>query len=127
MYTIDSENEARTLRIDNAEDLMDREWNIIRDARSCFPRKICFHQNPTTQVSTVYNNAEILAYNGELPAPKCNPNTLAYRATATRGSRDKNNYDKPLLYTGYPQKRCPVKCAKTNRLNPERLYADERQ
>lgn len=124
---VSSENEARTLRIENAEEIMDREWNNLRNTRSCYPKKNCFHQNPTTRVTTAYNNAEILAYNGDLSAPKCNVDSHDYRATTTKGSRDGRPGFKPTPYAGYPQERCPVRCAKTNRLKPERLNTDEQQ
>jgi hypothetical protein len=122
-----SENDARTLRIDNAEDIMDKEWNHTRDTKSCFPRKQCFHKHPTTRVTTTYNNAEILAYNGELPPPKCDLSCHDYRMTITDGGTRgipgcKTNKVDP--YSGYPPNRCPLRCAKTNRLRPERLYSD---
>lgn len=127
---VSSENEARTLRIDNGEEIMDREWDLLRDTRSCFPRKVCFHQNPSTRVTTAYNNAEILAYNGDLPAPKCNLDSHDYRMSASKGSRAGRpgfNQAKPSPFAGYPKDRCPVKCAKTNRLKPERMYPEEHQ
>jgi hypothetical protein len=126
-----SENEARTLRIDNAEVIMDREWNGLRDTRSCYPRQNCYHQNPVTRVTTAYNNAEILAYNGELPAPRCNLDAYDYRATTSKGSRiGRIGSNKPISsmpYAGYPKDRCPARCAKTNRLKPERLNEYDQQ
>ena len=79
-----SENEARTLRIDDADAIMDNEWNYLRDTRSCFPQKNCFHKNLSTRVTTAYNNAELLAYNGDIPAPKCDVNCHDFRATNDR-------------------------------------------
>ena len=123
-----SENESRTLRIDNAEDIMDRDWLQIRANKSCFPRRKCFHKNPTTRVTTAYNNAELLAYNGELPAPECNLDCYDYRATVTKGSLQGKpgcNHNKASPYAGYSPARCPVRCPQTNRLRPERLYSDD--
>lgn len=59
-----TENDSRTLRIENGEWIMDYEWDVLRATRSCFPTKTCFHKNSTTRVTSDYNNAEILAYNG---------------------------------------------------------------
>ena len=97
---VSSENESRTLRIDRADDIMDLEWNSLGNARACFPKKKCFHINPITQVTSAYNNAEILAYNGELPAPTCNANldTHDYRMSVTKGSRVNPQTKK----SGYP-------------------------
>ena len=126
---VSSENEARTLRIENADEIMDRDWTHLRANKSCFPRKRCFHKQPMTRVTTAYNNAEILAYNGELPAPECNMDCYDYRMTMTPGSAK----GRPgcaqshgiNLGTGYPTNRCPVRCAKTNRLKPEKLYCED--
>jgi hypothetical protein len=82
-----SENEARTLRINNAEQIMDDEWEKLLASRSCFPRKNCYHTYPRTLTSTAYNNAELLAYNGMLPSPKCNIGCHDNRLTDTSGSR----------------------------------------
>lgn len=120
-----SENESRMLRTQNAETIMDTEWQNLRDIKSCFTQKRCYHKNPTTLVSSAYNNAEILSYNGLLPAPECDVNCQDYRLTDTRGSTEKrpgcqdiqNNRD-------YPSSRCPVRYHKTNRLVPEGLRND---
>lgn len=116
-----SENDARTLRIENGERILDNDWVNLRKTNSCFPRKKCYHKHPTTKVSTAYNNAEILAYNNVLPAPSCDVDNYAdYRATQTvLSNRQQNN---PNPYYGYPPERCPRKCAKTNRLLPDGLY-----
>ena len=130
MNCVGSENEGRTLRIDNGEHIMDREWNNLRDTRSCFPQKKCFHQNPATRVTTAYNNAEILAYNGELPAPRCNLDPHDFRLTSTKGSRAGRPgmmKVKQTPYAGYPKDRCPARCPKSNRLLPERLVAEDQQ
>ena len=122
---IASENEARSLRIDNADQIMDDEWNHLRCSRSCFPRSSCFHQTPMTRVTTVYNNAELLAYNGEedIPAPKCNYNPKDFRLTITEGSmRQGNVQNSSPEFNGYPKDRCPRRCTKTNRIPPEKLY-----
>jgi hypothetical protein len=125
-----SENEARTLRIENADEIMDTEWNKVRATKSCFPTKVCFHKSPTTRVTTNYNNAEILAYNGDLPAPLCDVDCYDYRMTFTTGSRKpkpgcKHSANSRLSYAGYPANRCPERCVKTNRIRPEKLYPDD--
>jgi hypothetical protein len=120
-----SENEARTMRIENGEHIMDNDWAQIRNTKSCFPRKNCFHKQPSTKVTTDYNNAEILAYNGDLPAPPCDIGCHDYRLTRTRGSmagRTDCTPTKKNGFDGYPANRCPNRCAKTNRLVPDGLY-----
>lgn len=118
-----SENEARTLRIDNGEMIMDEEWEHLRKTKSCFPRKACYHQSPKTLVSTVYNNAEILAYNGKLPAPKCHPGCHDYRLTVTQGSlAGKPNCSESNGMNSYPADRRPQKFPRTSRILPDGLY-----
>ena len=120
-----SENEARTLRIENGDKIMDSEWEYLRNTRSCFNNKKCFHKNLSTRVTSAYNNAELLAYNGELPAPRCELDCHDYRISMTSGSKNgrKGCVQKPISeYAGYPADRCPSRCAKTNRLPPENLY-----
>lgn len=124
-----SENDARTLRIENGEWIMDYEWDSLRATRSCFPAKVCFHKNPTTRVTTDYNNAEILAYNGDLPAPKCDRDCHDYRMTVSVGSKKGRRACTPSpvenAYAGYPPEKCPKICKKTNRMRPERLRRGE--
>ena len=123
-----SENEARTLRIENAEEIMDNEWDWLRQTKSCHPKKQCFHKHPTTRVTTAYNNAEILAYNGVIPAPACDPACYDFRTTSTKGSRlPKKSCEttSQAPFHGYPAERCPVKCPRSNRVKPERLYDGE--
>lgn len=115
-----SANEARMLRTKNAENIMDSEWDNLRKNHSCFTRKKCFHLQPRTAVSTVYNNAEILAYNGMLPASSCDTDCQDYRLTKTSGSIQK----KPgcsNIQTGssYPSNRVPMKYKKTDRIVPD--------
>jgi len=119
-----SENEARTFRIENADRLMDEEWTHQRNTKSCFPQKKCFHNHPNTRVSTSYNNAEILAYNGELPAPKCAPGCHDFRLTVTKGSVAGRKNCKPSSEEnwGYPADRCPQRCNRSKRLVPDGLY-----
>jgi len=119
-----SENEARTLRIENANQQMDEEWEYLRDTRSCFPRKNCFHRHPSTRVTTNYNTAELLAYNGEIKPTKCGTDCSDYRLTATEGSaRGRSRCaDQSVPFEGYQNEKCPNRCAKTNRLMPDRLY-----
>lgn len=120
-----SENEARMLRTEYADVIMDNEWDYLRNTHSCFPNKKCYHQNPITRVNTLYNNAELLAYNKEIPAPKCDAGCYDFRLTVTKGSLDgkKGCKSKHMpLDGGYPPNRCPNRCARTNRLVPEYLY-----
>ena len=119
-----SENEARTLRIENAEEIMDEEWERMRDTRSCFAKKNCYHRHPRTRTSTSYNNAETLAYNGKIPAPPCEPGCHDYRMTVTKGSRDgrKNCKTSESGVWGYPADRCPSRCNRSKRLLPDGLY-----
>jgi hypothetical protein len=42
--------------------------------------------------------------------------------TVTKGSKQNNKSKKADPYAGYPASRCPAKCAKSNRLQPEYLY-----
>jgi len=126
-----SENEARTLRIDNGEAIMDREWAVLRSTRSCFPQKKCFHKSPTTRVTTAYNNAEILAYNGILPAPQCNVETDDYRLTMTKGSKGSGNIsqinaNQANVY-GYDKDRCPALYPRSKRIVPEKLFVENQQ
>lgn len=123
-----SENEARTLRIENGNRILDTEWGNLRKTKSCFPRKMCFHKHPTTRVTTSYNNAETLAYNGYLQAPKCDGDCYDFRLTSTVGSRQPRlgcNEENNKGFHGYPNERCPVICPRTNRMKPERLFDEE--
>lgn len=122
---VPSENEARTFRIDNADQIMDDEWNYLRKEKSCMPEKKCFHKSPTTRVTTAYNNAEMLAYNGEIPAPSCDNDCYDYRLTSTPGSINgrTNCFNiKGKQYKGFTKEKCPGRCAKNNRLLPDGLY-----
>jgi len=121
---VTSENEARTLRIDNGSKILDRDWNYDRMTKSCFPAKVCFHKNPKTQVTNVYNNAELLAYNGDLPAPRCDIDCGDFRATSTPESRTPRPgclTEAQQAYRGYPADRDPVYFPK-NTIMPENSY-----
>lgn len=123
-----SENEARSLRIGNADEIMDNEWDRIRQTKSCFPQKNCYHDYPKTQVSLVYNNAELLAYNGVIPAPTCDIDCYDYRMTSTVGSKKAYQNCVPESKQpshGYPANRYPIIFPKTNRLVPEMLYDEQ--
>ena len=122
-----SENEARTLRIDNGARILDTEWNHIRRNKSCFPQKHCYHSHPATRVSTIYNNSEILAYNGQIPRPRCNKSCHDYRATETPGSRRGRPgcEKKQVVGSGYPLERCPQMCKRSRRLLPDNLRKNE--
>lgn len=118
-----SENETRIFRVEKADQIMNQEWEYLKKTRLCNPRKKCFHKNPITRVSSYYNNAEILAYNGELLAPECDNYCDDYRMTTTI-DKNKNKCipTKNVAYKGYANERCPMKCAKTNRLYAENLH-----
>lgn len=123
--SVTTENETRMLRTNNAETIMDAEWKNLRDTKSCFTQKRCFHKNPTTLVSSVYNNAEIHAYNGLLPAPACDVNCQDYRLTDTRGSTQERPGCQDTHHTNdYPPSRRPVRYYKTNRIVPDSLRND---
>jgi ABC-type Fe3+-hydroxamate transport system substrate-binding protein len=110
------------MRTKNAESIMDMEWQNLKDNKSCFTQKRCFHKNPTTVVSSAYNNAEILAYNGLLPAPTCDIDWQDYRLTNTRGSTKEIVGNKSRQHNrDYPDSRCPVRYYKTNRVVPDGL------
>mgnify|MGYP005675815659 CR=1 FL=1 len=119
-----SENEARTYRIENGEEILDEEWNHLSNTRACFVKENCFHQHPTTRVSTYYNNAELLAYNGDIPAPACNRGCHDYRTTSTKGAIKGREHcvKRNIPGNGYPTDRCPKRCAKSKRLLPDQLY-----
>ena len=120
--SIMSENESRMLRTSNAETIMDTEWKNLRDKKSCFTQKRCFHKHPTTLVSSAYNNAEILSYNGFLPAPACDIDCQDYRLTRTRGSTQKRSgCDDNNQGQHYPATRRTVRYLKTNRMVPDAL------
>ena len=122
---VSSENEARTFRINNGNNIIDAEWMHFRNTRSCFPNKYCFHKYPTTRTTTAYNNAEILAYNKVLPAPKCdviyNDTNNDYRMSVTRSGRNRSRNNDLSTFTGYPESRCPKRNVGVSRLLPERL------
>ena len=102
-----SENETRMLRTNEAETIMDREWKNLRETNSCFTQKRCFHLQPITQVSSIYNNAEVLAYNGLLPALKCDVDCQDYRLTLTKGSTEERSGCIENQQNNYPNERRP--------------------
>ena len=127
---IATENNAREFRINNAEKIMDSEWlNLIAHdcdyrsnkkcktnplASSCTtkPHNAYYHTNPTTLTSTIYNNAELLAYNGAIWPPKYNRGCHDYRLTETK--MEKNGrpqcQEKKIPLCGYSATRCPGRC-----------------
>ena len=122
-YCLGSENEARTFQIENADNLIDDEWNAYQIFNQSV-RKNCFHKNRSTRVTSVYNNAELLAYNGSIASPKCNSDCNDYRMAVTEGSKKgkQNCNSKQSNYMDdYPTAKCPAKCNKINRLQPEKL------
>ena len=127
-----SENEARMLRIENAEKIMDHEWNYLKNNKSCSSQKTSFHNSPTTRVTTVYNNAEILAYNGKSPVREYNSNGNDYRMTTTNGNivekpKNKKMQHKSVSFAEYSKKEDRGRYGYMNRNKPERLYTDELQ
>ena len=125
-YNIYNDHDTRSLRTENGEKIMINEWNSIKMRRACFPKKNCFHVNPTTSVTSTYNNSEILAYNGVLPQPKCDyDNTdIDYRMTLFDSVNKKNNENKISGYDIYPVDRRPIK-NKINKVLPERTRDDD--
>lgn len=121
-----SENEARTLRIENGENIIDSDWDMTRKTKSCFPRRQCFHKQPMTHVSSSYNNAELLAYNGVISAPVCEIDCHDYKMTSTKGSAQPKPGCNPNIrgYEGYDITRQPVVCPRSGRIIPERLRQD---
>ena len=119
-----NEHDTRNIRTDNGEKIMVNEWNSLKKTRSCFAKKNCLHVNPTTSVTTAYNNMEILAYNGMLPPPKCeNNNDIDYRMTLFESTNKKND---GIKLNGYPSDRLPIK-NKINRSLPEGTYSEDIQ
>jgi hypothetical protein len=101
-------NETRTHRIDNAEQMMDDEWDDLVNNNLCFPRKKCYHTSDTTRVTNAYNNIELLSYNGMHPAPDCDRecNCNNQRLTRTKGIDKKRNCKREEGDCGYGE-RCP--------------------
>jgi len=100
------ENKARTVRIDNAEQIMDNEWKQMTETQICDTSKYCYNTNPKTLTSTRLNNAKILAYNGKIPAPECKKKCGGYRLTVTAGSQKEIVECKEVVWAdeGYPLK-----------------------
>jgi len=123
-HSILSENQARTFRINNGEKLMNTEWVNMRRANSCHPQKVNFHTNPRTLVTTEYNNAELLAYNGRIPTPKFNPEMYNmnndYRLTYTHINKSTVMEDS-LDSSGYSDTRKPHYYNKT-KLHEDHLH-----
>jgi hypothetical protein len=122
-YNLTTENEARTFRIENAEDLADDDWARFSTTYACPPRKNYFHVAPTTLVTTEYNNAELLAYNGLIPPPaplsRCNDYRLTCRSSQTMPSKLPPPQPRPQ---SMPPNMIPVRDSRTGRLMPEKLY-----
>ena len=61
-----SENEARTFRINNAEQIMDNEWNYFVENKTCNPRQNVAHQKQ----DFILNKREfLLSYPEMFPSP----------------------------------------------------------
>jgi hypothetical protein len=131
---VSTENAARTLRIDNADRILDAEWEFLSDKLACkHPRKQ-HHNSPTTKTTTELNNAELLAYNKVLSSPNRNPNCYDYRATETCGSKKqlnkcRNSAVHPLPHPNshphtYPNNTCKSNNNYPSNTFPERLYKD---
>jgi hypothetical protein len=106
-----SENQTREFRYRNGEKILDYEWNNIKSNYGCYPKKKCFHKSPVTRTTSIYNNAELLAYNNVIPAPGCDVYCDDFRATKTAGL---NSGCKEVLsgFDGYPIAKCPTRCSR---------------
>jgi len=111
-HCLKSENQARAYRIDNGEQLLDNEWLSLKTKNDCHPRKKCFHKAPMTRTTSLYNNAEILAYNSVIPAPQCDFYCNDYRLTKTNGIVNQKCLEKRSPYNGYSIANCPSRCSK---------------
>jgi hypothetical protein len=121
-----TENEARTLRMDHGEKLLDDEWKHIKQTKYCYPRKQHFHLNPSTRVSSQYNNMEIRAYNGELAVPTFDVDSHDYRSTVTsENQKALQSARNKKIYAGYIEYLQQKYCPKSNRILPENLRGDE--
>lgn len=125
-HCVVSENESRTLRIENAEEIMDGEWAYLRQNKSCFPnRNTCYHNNPRVGTSTIENNAELLAYNGIIAPPPC-PSTRDcsdYRLTETEGSRtNRRKCIERNTENLYDDGRRTKRCKRSSKHLPDSLY-----
>jgi len=107
-----SENQAREFRYNNGEKILDYEWNNLKSTKYCHPKKKCYHKAPITRTTSIYNNAELLAYNNVIPAPGCNVYCNDFRATTTNSMMKNNCRDIYSNYNGYPTQNCPTKCMK---------------
>lgn len=58
-----SENEARTMRTLNGNQMLDDEWNYLVSTKLTTPRQVFFHTAPTTRTTNAFNMAEMNAYN----------------------------------------------------------------
>lgn len=102
--SIISENESRMIRTRNGEMILDTEWNNLEKTKTCHPSKMCYHQNnPTTRVTTIYNNNELHTYNGFLPPQQCRPLCKGFRTTTTANSIETSE-----------------ECRNVNQCNPEK-------
>jgi len=103
---LEDENKARTVRIDNAEQILDNEWKQMMATQVCNNTKYCYNTNPLTRTTTHLNNAKILAYNGMILAPECKKKCGGYRLTDTIGSQKESIECKEVVWAdeGYPLK-----------------------
>lgn len=87
-YCLNSENDIRMYRTNNADKIIDSEWNNIVKSEFCHPNKRCFHHAPTTRTTNEYNTSELLTYNGKLPLTPCKNLDKAphFRMTETKES-----------------------------------------
>jgi hypothetical protein len=128
-HCVITENEARTLRIENGEQIMDDEWEYLKQNKSCYANvNTCYHNNPKTATSTIENNAELLAYNGVIPMPPSPPtkNCADYRLTETAGSRNSRRAClKNRTENLYDTSRRTKRCKRSRRQVPDSLYMYE--
>lgn len=121
---LSSENEARSFRIKNGDEIMDHKWNTHIKDSFCYPRDHSYHHHTKSLVSNEYNNAELLSYNGLLPKPSNHPIDFHYRMTLTKKSKNDfdNHVNKNVMHSGYPVSHCTQKYKKTNKYIPTNLY-----
>lgn len=117
-----SENETRLFRTDNADVIIDNEWESILNKNYCRPNKYCYHLAPTTRVTNEYNTAELLSYNGKLPKHSCSnmQGCQHYRATETTKSMTGKKTDNSVKITPTNYK-CPFDESYSQNI-PSHLY-----
>ena len=94
LYT---DSNVRTFITNNGEQLINAEWDSIKQNKMCNPQKRCIHTNETTKVSTEKNNEEILMYNNiKSNTNICPTNEKDYRLVSTKNyvyGQKRNTYE----------------------------------